>query len=151
LALLLTKNTVDSQTIVSAIGLLGIGGVVSSYLTILWQRHSAFQQKKDEFKATRYKATVVLMFGYLQGAKSIEHLNQHGRAFKSKNEILEEVIIEWLNMVLFASDDVLKDLQEFILDPSSETYFRAALAMRKDLWGGRVKFSFKDVKLIVIE
>lgn len=89
------------------------------------------------------------MFGYLQGAKSIEHLNQHGRSFHSKNEILEEVIVEWLNMVLFASDNVMAELQEFILKPSSETYFRAALAMRKDLWGGKVKFSYQDVKLIV--
>jgi hypothetical protein len=139
----------DTQTISSALGLLGIGGLISSYLTILWQRRSASQQKQEEFKFTRYKATIVLMFGFLQGAKSIQHLNQHGRSFQTKEEILEEVIVEWLNMVLFASDKVMRELQDFILEPSSENYFRAALAMRKDLWRGRMKFSAADVRLIV--
>ena len=137
----------DSQTIGSALGLLGMGGLISSYLTILWQRQSAFQQKQEECKFTRYKATTVLMFGYLQGQSSIKHLNQYGRSFQSTKEILEEVKTEWLNMILFASDGVMEGLQEFIRSPSDETYFRAALAMRADLRGGRMKFTPSDIRL----
>jgi hypothetical protein len=142
------KKAMDTQTIISVIGLLGVGGLISGYLTIIWQRRSASQQQKEEYKAARYKCTLVLMFGYLEGPTSLPKLNAHvPRPFRSHEEVLEEVKTEWLNMILFASDDVMKELQEFVLAPSDETYFKTALAMRRDLWGGRMKFSHSDVRL----
>lgn len=137
----------DTETLGSALGLLGVGGLISSYLTILWQRRSAFQQKQEDYMFTRYKATVVLMFEYLQGEGSVKQMNQYGRSFQSREEILEEVKAEWLNMILFASDGVVRELQEFVLNPSDETYFRTTLAMRTDLRGGRMKFTPSDVRL----
>lgn len=137
------------EAVSSALGLIGVSGLVSSYLTTIWQRRSAFEQKKEEFKFTRYKATIVLMFGHLQGERSISQLNKYGRTFQTSTEILEEVKVEWLNMVLFASDAVMRELQEFILNPTDESYFRAALAMRRDLQGSRMRFSSSDVRLSV--
>ncbi len=42
------------------------------------------------------------------------------------------------NMILYASDDVLLKSHTFLNKPSSENYKKLAIAMRKDLWGGKI-------------
>ena len=41
-------------------------------------------------------------------------------------------------MLLFASNEVLSTMREFIKEPSQRNYQDTAIAMRKDLWGGKV-------------
>jgi len=42
-------------------GLLGIGGLISSYFTLLWQRKNEDTKARQEYKETRYKCVVLLM------------------------------------------------------------------------------------------
>jgi hypothetical protein len=41
------------ENIAAILGLLGIGGLVSGYFTLLWQRRSAELAKRQEYKETR--------------------------------------------------------------------------------------------------
>ncbi|MGA7701472.1 MAG: hypothetical protein WCB27_17845 [Thermoguttaceae bacterium] len=45
--------------------------------------------------------------------------------------------MELLNGVLYASDNVIQSMGEFVRKPDYPSYIRTAIAMRKDLWGKR--------------
>jgi hypothetical protein len=78
-------------------------------------------------------------------------LEKFGRNFQSRKDIFEELQTEWHNMILFASDGALKAVHSFIESPSPARFKAAALAMRADLWGGKVstdleRLDFDDPK-----
>jgi len=71
--------------------------------------------------------------------KSKPMLQQHGRQYiNSIEDLRDELKLEWNNMILFASSEVLTTMHAFIESSSPKNYKTVALAMRKDLWGGKV-------------
>ena len=54
------------ENLIQIIGLLGIGGLISSYFTLLWQRKNAEEKSKQEYKETRYKCIILLMKALLE-------------------------------------------------------------------------------------
>lgn len=126
------------ENVVSALGLLGLGGVLGTYFRILWERRNTALLQKQEFKETRYKCIILLVYSALDFEKHQALLNQHGRNFQSRDELLDELKTEWHNMILFASDDVLTCTHAFISNPSQLAFRKSALVMRKDLWGGKL-------------
>jgi hypothetical protein len=139
------------------IGLLGtggiFGGVFTLYLRILWERNSSALTKKQEFKEARYKCVIILMYDSLDFKRHRHQLERHRPDLKSLGDVLTELQTEWHNMILFASDDVLKAMHSFIQSPSVSYYKKTVLAMRKDLWGGKLsddiqslEFDFKSIE-----
>jgi len=49
-------------------------------------------------------------------------------------------------MILYASDDVLKTTHDFISNPSNSSYKKAILAMRKDLWCGKLNTEIRNLE-----
>jgi len=133
------------ESAIAAISLLGIGGLLGNFFRILWERKNSALLQKQEFKETRYKCIIMLMLGALDFEKSKAVLNQHGRNFRTLDDLLDELEAEWHNMILFASDDVLVGTHGFISNPTHETYRKASLAMRKDLWGGKLSKSIQSL------
>jgi hypothetical protein len=126
------------QTIVSVLGLLGIGGILASYAQMLWERRKASDTQRQEFKFARYKCTVVLMYAYLHFDTDQHKINEAGhRNFRSKNELLNEIDLEWHNALLFGSDEVILALRSFLINADRHTFTQAVVAMRRDLWGKR--------------
>lgn len=125
------------EDIIKVIGLLGLGGLLGTYFRILWERRNKALIQKQEFKETRYKCIILLMRGALDFDMEKPKLNQHGRNFQSLEELLNEIKTEWYNMILFASEEVLTESYVFICKPSEVAFRKAALAMRRDLWGGK--------------
>jgi hypothetical protein len=58
-----------------------------------------------------------------------------------------KAIIILMYALLFASDNVLRALNDFIKSPTQEKFRRGALAMREDLWGGKVSLKLNDLFL----
>ena len=87
------------------------------------------------------------MYGLLDFDKEKGKLKKHGRDFANAADLVDELKTEWNNMLFYAADDVLKTFQDFINRPDPENYRRCALAMRKDLWGGKVSLKFEDITL----
>jgi len=123
------------ENALSALGLLGVGGVIGTYLRILWERHNTALLHKQEFMETRFKCIILLMYTALNFEERGPGLKQYGRNFHSNDDVIDELKAEWHNAILFASDDVLKSIHAFINKPSVKEFKHAALAMRKDLWG----------------
>lgn len=137
--------SINFENAVAAIGLLGIGGLLGNYFQIHWQRRSAALSQKQEFKETRYKCIIMLMYVSLDFDKRGLGLEKFGRNFRSRNEVLEELQTEWHNMILFASDGALKAVHSFIQSPSAPRFKAAALAMRADLWGGKISTDLEQL------
>ena len=134
------------ENALSALGLLGIGGTFGAYLRIIWERRNAALLQKQEFKETRFKCVIVLMYTALDFEKRGRGLEQFGRNFHSKNDVIDELKAEWHNAILFASEDALKSIHAFIREPSVALFKRAALAMRKDLWGGKSSAALENLE-----
>ena len=86
------------------------------------------------------------MYATLDFDKEIHNLRMHGRNFASYEELIDELKTEWYNLILFASDDVLRTTHAFILNPSVLSFKNVALAMRQDLWGGRLSKDLTDLE-----
>ncbi|GBF22925.1 hypothetical protein tpqmel_0329 [Candidatus Gastranaerophilus sp. (ex Termes propinquus)] len=84
--------------------------------------------------------------------KSLKKLKTHRHDINSKEDLIDELNVEWKNMFVFASDEVILNVRNFLTKPSDETFFKASLAIRKDLWGlkaGRkLKVFIDDAKTI---
>ena len=138
--------TLTVENVLSALGLLGIGGALGTYFRIVWERKSSAQLQKQEFKDTRYKCIIMLMYTLLDFDKRSKGLEKFGRDFKSQEQLIDEIKAEWHNAILFATDEVLEDLHAFIKEPSAESFKKSALSMRKDLWGGKLSATLESLE-----
>lgn len=131
----------------SILTILGVGTALGTYLRILWERKNNAQLQKQDFKFGRYKVIILLMYGCINFDKDKKKLQEHGRFFNTIEDVLEELKTEWHNMILFASEGTLKTLQDFILIPDKNNFYKCARAMREDLWDNKISLSIKDIKL----
>jgi hypothetical protein len=133
-----TPLVMTVENVITILGLLGVGGILGTYLRILWERKNEAEIHKQEFKETRYKCVILFMYVALDFENRAPLLRPHGRNFADLESLLEELRTEWHNMILFASEDVLVSVHAFIRKPSISEFHQGALAMREDLWGGKV-------------
>lgn len=127
------------ENVSTILGLLGLGGLLGTYFRILWERKNSALLQKQEFKETRYKCIIILMMSYLDFEKSKSMLHKHGRPeINTLDDLKDELKTEWNNMILFSSDEVLTIMHKFIENPSQGSFQKTAIAMRKDLWGGKI-------------
>jgi hypothetical protein len=130
---------VNFESIFSVLAPLFIGGFIVHYIHVLWERKSSQLQKKQEFKETRYKCIIILMLSLLDFEKNKQMLHLHGREYINKKEdLIYELKLELNNMILFASDEVLIKTKDFMQNPSQESFYKVAMGMRQDLWGGKI-------------
>ena len=107
----------------NVLGTLFIGGFIVHYIHVLWERKSSELLKKQEFKETRYKCIIILMLSLLDFEKNRQMLHLHGREYiKDKEDLIYELKLEWNNMILYASGEVLQKTYNFIQNPSQNNF-----------------------------
>jgi len=139
--------TLDAQTIISGLGLIGFGGLVAAWFTSRLERRASVEGSRQEFKDRRYKCTIILMIARLNFEQHRKKLHEARPDISTQEDLAFELQVEWYNMFLFASDAVLRTFQDFILTPNHETFHKAALAMREDLWKDSARFRLEDIRL----
>ena len=122
------------ENLIKAIGLLGIGGLISSYFTLIWQRKNEDTKARQEYKETRYKCIVLLMKALVEFDKYRDMLIKHGYVISNKDDLIDLLKDEQLSSVLYASKNLIKSLGMFINNPNKTTLVDAVIEMRKDLW-----------------
>jgi hypothetical protein len=135
------------QNIISAIGLIGIGAVIKSLIDSLLKKREVKSQTQHEFKNTRYKAIILLANAMLDFDKHKAELHRHNRFFNNKEQLLDELVVERNNMILFSSDNVILMLNRFVSDPGEDTFYTLTIAMRKDLYGLKTSLRPSSLKL----
>ncbi len=133
------------ENIIAILGLLGIGGLISGYFSLLWQRRNSNLAKKQEYKEARYKCIIPLMHGCLDFDRSGGELRKHGYAIDTIDDLLALLEAEQINAFLYASDEFIRCLGKFIQAPSKESLVKTALTIRNDLWGVKTRLSLSDI------
>lgn len=132
------------ETILYVVSLLGIGGILGSFLQYLWNKKSQIFLQNQNYKEERYHNILGFMRCFCEPSAIMHHEitdNQGKKIDPSKftQEEIEHFIIERLvgsyyHIILYAPDNVLNKIKAFIEDPNKANWIETALEMRKDLW-----------------
>jgi len=143
----------DIQTIISVLGLLGVGGIIGGYLQHLWSQKRETESRIQTLNEDKYRSDLVVMRCILNPGNlnhySIKDPNVY--KLKSDNEVKEyekKALTEiYYNSLLYASDDVLKNMKKFMENPTETNFMETAISMRKDLWKKGTKVDLKTLSL----
>ena len=130
-----------TEQILTAIGLVGFGGLLKSLFDFLIASRKAKHDSKHALKETRYKAIILLCYALVNYDKEKTMLLINRPDINSIDRLRNEIHAEFINMSLFGSDNVILEMKQFLLKQNSQTLNDLALAMRKDLYG--IKTSLK--------
>lgn len=143
----------DIQTIISVLGLLGIGGIIGSYFQHLWNQKRETELRIQSLNENKYRSTLVFMRCVLKPENisqfNIEDPNmQH---LKNKEDIKKYAFAKltefYYNSILYASDDVLRKFKNFMNEPSETGFMETAIAMRRNLWKKGTRIELKTLSL----
>lgn len=126
-----------ADQVLSAIGLVGFGGLLKSLFDFLIASRKAKQDSKHTLKETRYKAIILFCYALVYYDKEKTTLIINRPDISSIERLRNEVHAEFINMALYGSDDVILKMQMFLRKTDNQTLNNLALAMRKDLYGIR--------------
>ncbi|MFA6169849.1 MAG: hypothetical protein WCW67_08360 [Candidatus Margulisiibacteriota bacterium] len=122
-----------SQIVMSTLTLLGIGGIVGGYITYLLDKNKEREFKILEQKEKRYKSCLLFMDAFFE-PKNIKYLSSRHPDIDNAQDILEFLKMEYHEMMLYASKEVVMLVKIFIENPTNENYLRTILGMRHDLF-----------------
>jgi hypothetical protein len=144
----------EFKDIISIISLLGIGGGVGAWIKHLLEKRKETGFKIQNINEEKYRSTLIFM-RCLLNPNSIKQFEINDPNFikliKSDDVInyLKQKLEEfYYNSLLYASDDVLINIKNFINKPNEDNFFRTALAMRKDLWSKPLKGKIEEWRII---
>lgn len=136
----------NTNEIIQIVGLIGVGGLLKSGFDFLMDNRKRRTETQHQFKETRYKAILLLLYSLMYYEHEQDQLKKHRPDIQSKEDLENEIRAEWTNMVLFASDNVILAMQKFNRNPERESFAKTLLAMRKDLYGIRTSLKISDLK-----
>lgn len=135
----------NNELLIAIISSLGLGGFLSTLFTSWVNKNKSVLEAKKEQMRKRYLAIMILMFTRLDLKKQLTKLGNHRPDINTLDDLENELDLEILNSLIFASDKVVRTLKNFNNNPTKENYLKTALAMRDDLWGGKTSITEKDI------
>src|SRR3989304_8024816 len=104
---------VGYEEIIAVLGIVGIGGIIATSLTYVYEKRKQIKFSEQEEKEKRYKALAIQMRIVVEpeNLKYVKHIRPD---LVTIEDWKNEVRAEWFNLLLFASDDVVKALKQFI-------------------------------------
>jgi hypothetical protein len=99
------------NNVIQIIGALGIGGLISSYLTLLWKNRQQDARNRQDYKEQRYKCIVMLLHAHLNFQRNVSQLNKYGYDIASPEDLTDLLEAELINSYLFASQEFITTLQ----------------------------------------
>ena len=120
------------QTILSALTLLGLGGILGGYITYLLDKKKEREFKVLEQKEKRYKSCLLYMDAFFE-PKNIKYLSSRQPDIDDAKDVIEYLKMEYHEMILYASKDVIFSVKSFIENPTRDNFLKTILTMRQDL------------------
>ena len=144
----------DIPEILSILSILGVGGIVGAYIQNLLNKQTQIEFEIRQLNETKYRTILVWMRCVLT-PENVYLFEFEGKSFPGNRssseikELAEKKLNEYYyNTFLYASDDVLFNLKNFILSPDEKKFTETAVAMRKELW--KIKEN-RDIRLYSIK
>jgi len=135
----------DIQIIISVFSLLGIGGAIGYFVKYFLLQKDKIKNEIRILNEEKYRTTLIFMRVMLNPS-SIKHFcfssqrdESYLRSAKDAGEIIDyckdRLVEYYYHSFLYASDDVISGIKEFIDNPVEDNFVNVANLMRKDLWG----------------
>ncbi|MHC5061665.1 MAG: hypothetical protein ACYTFK_11355 [Planctomycetota bacterium] len=141
------------ESIISVVGILGIGSLFGAWLTHVLGKKAELDRASRDIRENKYCSSLVWMRCFI-APERIKHFNIEEPYIKEistpedvkkySREKLEEF---YYNSLLYAPDSVNIAFKNFIDCPSENLFIELAIAMRKDLWGKDSNLYFDDIVL----
>ncbi|MDD5108351.1 MAG: hypothetical protein PHC29_02410 [Candidatus Omnitrophica bacterium] len=126
-----------------------LAGISGAYFQSLFERKKQLKEQEHELKSKRYLSIIIQMLTILDPENGLRHASEFRPDLKNIQDFKNEVEAELLNSILFASDDVIKKMANFISNPDYSSYIKVVSAMRKDLWGKRTSIDERSLSFLV--
>ncbi|MFH1662134.1 MAG: hypothetical protein ABIA02_03490 [Candidatus Falkowbacteria bacterium] len=134
----------DIQTIFSILGLLGVGGIAGSYIQYMLNQKGDITKEVRILNENKYRSILVLMRCILDPV-AVNQFNFSNKDEINLNKIIDdkEKIITYAksklkeyyyHSFLYASDNVINEIENFIKNSNEDNFIKTANAMRKNLW-----------------
>ena len=134
--------------VTAILGVLGVGGIVGAYFQYHFQHRQALRKDAHDLKRARYGSTLIQMLSLLDPEGSLDKLTERRPDLASVEDLRQELKVEMLNALLFASDRVVSALAAFNAHPTYASYLEVVAAMRKDLWGKATRITATDLHFL---
>ena len=135
------------EEIISAIGLVGLGGLLKSFFDFFIDSKKVKSETNHQFKETRYKAIIILSYALVGYDTEKNRIFALRPDIRTREDLFDEVYLEWVNMTLYASDKVILKMKYFLEDVNQNNFNETILAMRKDLYGIRTKLQKENLNI----
>lgn len=132
----------------SLIGALGIGAIIGAFFRSLFEYRRGIEKQQHELKFKRYACILILLLTRLDSKTGLRHIRELRPDLQDLGDVEKEIRVELLNSILFASDDVVRSMFEFIRTPSYSSYFTVAISMRRDLWGKKTSVTEQTLNIL---
>ena len=139
------------EQILAALGLIGIGSVIPALVSFIIASRKKKSDAKQELKEKRYKAILLLCYAFVNYGREQTKLVINRPNITSKEELLNELTAEWVNMSLYASDDVISKMKKLLEIQTENEYNALIIQMRRDLYSVKTKLTPETFKLTTTE
>jgi len=121
--------------IIALLTAIGLGGIFGAYFQSRFQHQKEVEEDIHQLKRKRYGSILIQMLTILDPERGIAKAQQFRDDLKNVEDFKEEVKTEMLHSILFANDEVIRAMAEFVKNLDYASYLKTVSAMRKDLWG----------------
>jgi hypothetical protein len=124
-----------------------VGGLITGLINARFDKKKNKYTTKHKFKEERYKAITLLMYSLINYDKEQTKLFKLRPDLNSKEDLVAELKNEWTNMALYANDTVFLKTKYFLETPNQESFNKALLAIRSNLYDINTKLIPEDLNL----
>jgi hypothetical protein len=140
-----------SENTTSFLMAFGVGGVLGAYFSSLFEQRKQIKEEERKLKSRRYGAIIIQMLTILDPEDGLRRTKQFRPDLKTAEDFKKEIETELLNSLLFASDEVIRTMADFLRRPNYSAYIKTTVAMRKDLWGRKTTIAEKELTVLLKE
>lgn len=137
------------EQILAVLGLIGIGGIIQAIVSYFISSRIKKSDAKQELKEKRYKAILLLCYAFVNYEREHTNLVINRPKITSKEELLNELTAEWVNMSLYASDGVISKMKRLLEKQAKDEYNSLIIEMRKDLYNVNTRLTSDTFNLSV--
>mgnify|MGYP001444918415 CR=1 FL=1 len=135
------------EVAISLLTAIGLGSILGAFFQSRFEQQKQIKEQEHDLKHRRYGAILILLLTKLDSKKGLAKVRAIRPDLQNLTDIEKEIETEFLNSILFASDDVIRALAEFIQNPNHSSYVKVAARMRKDLWGKKTSISEEVISI----
>jgi hypothetical protein len=128
------------ETLISILSIVGLSGIIVASVTYFLDKRKERNIRENELKEQRYKCTLMLMYAFLNPSE-LGRITEIRPDIRNIDDLKRELQAEWVHAWIFAGDDTIHALKDFLVTPNEQTFAKTVLSMRKELWNKGSKLS----------